>query len=80
MFFARDNRTGIDPSQHQEVFGLFQKVNKKSEELALALAIVNRIIEVIGRIMRIEPGRGKVPCMFSLPLKKWRISVIQMSK
>lgn len=46
IFFVRDNGIGIDPSQHDKVFGLFYKVDGKSEGTGAGLAIVKRIIEV----------------------------------
>ena len=69
IFFVRDNGIGIDPSQHDKVFELFYKVDKKSEGAGAGLAIVKRIIEVHdGRIwIESELGKGCTVC-FTLPL------------
>ena len=69
IFFVRDNGIGIDPSQHNKVFELFYKVDKKSEGTGAGLAIVKRIIEVHGGRIWIESelGKGCTVC-FTLPL------------
>ena len=69
IFFVRDNGIGIDPSQHDKVFELFYKMDKKSEGTGAGLAIVKRIIEVHSGRIWIESGLGK-GCMvcFTLPL------------
>ena len=69
VFFIRDNGIGIDPSQHDKVFELFYKVDKKSEGTGAGLAIVKRIIEVHGGRIWIESelGQGCTVC-FTLPL------------
>jgi signal transduction histidine kinase len=68
IFFVRDNGIGIDPSQHDKVFELFYKVDKKSEGAGAGLAIVKRIIEVHGGCIWIESelGQGCTVC-FTLP-------------
>jgi PAS domain S-box-containing protein len=70
VFFVRDNGMGIDPSQHQKVFELFYKVNKRSEGTGAGLAIVKRIIEVHGGRIWIESelGKGTSVC-FTLPVR-----------
>ena len=69
IFFVRDNGIGIDLSQHDKVFGLFYKVDKKSEGTGAGLAIVKRIIDVHGGRIWIESelGKGCTVC-FTLPL------------
>ena len=68
-FFVRDNGIGLDPTQHDKVFGLFYKVDKKTEGTGAGLAIVKRIIEVHGGRIWIESelGKGCTVC-FTLPL------------
>ena len=70
VFFVRDSGMGIDPSQHEKVFELFYKVNKKSEGTGAGLAIVKRIIEVHGGRIWIESelGKGTTVC-FTLPVR-----------
>jgi PAS domain S-box-containing protein len=69
VFFVRDNGIGIDPSQHEKVFELFYKVDKKSEGTGAGLAIIKRIIEVHGGRIWIESKleKGCTVC-FMLPL------------
>jgi PAS domain S-box-containing protein len=60
IVFVRDNGIGIDPQYHQKVFGLFDKLDPRSEGTGIGLALVKRIVEVHGgRIwVESEPGRG----------------------
>jgi len=69
VFFVRDNGIGIDLKEQEKVFGLFYKVNRKSEGTGVGLAIVKRIIEVHGGRIWIEsePCKGCTVC-FTLPL------------
>jgi signal transduction histidine kinase len=69
IFFVRDNGIGIDKSQHDKVFDLFYKVDKKSDGSGAGLAIVKRIIEVHGGSIWIESemGHGCAVC-FTLPI------------
>jgi PAS domain S-box-containing protein len=73
VFFVKDNGMGIDPSQHDKIFGLFYKVDKKSEGSGAGLAIIKRIIEVHGGRIWIESelGKGCTVC-FTLAQPKWR--------
>jgi PAS domain S-box-containing protein len=68
-FFVRDNGPGIATDQQEKVFGLFYKVDRKSNGTGAGLAIVKRIIEVHGGRVWIEshPGEGCAVC-FTLPL------------
>ena len=69
IFFVRDNGMGIDPSQHEKVFGLFYRLEPKSEGTGVGLTIVKRIIEVHGGRIWIESelGKGCTVC-FTLPM------------
>ena len=66
---VRDNGIGIDPSQHQEVFGLFGQLEPGGEGAGIGLALVLRIIESHGGRIWIESegsGQGSTFC-FTLP-------------
>jgi len=68
VFIVQDNGMGIDPSQHEKVFGLFYKVDGKSDGTGVGLALVKRIIEIHGGLIWIESdlGKGTTVC-FTLP-------------
>src|SRR5258706_1288355 len=48
IFFVRDNGIGIAPEYHERIFGLFNKLDARSECTGIGLALVKRIIEVHG--------------------------------
>lgn len=59
--FVRDNGAGIDPEQHERVFGLFNKLDARTEGTGIGLALVKRIVEVHGGKVWVESegtGRG----------------------
>jgi PAS domain S-box-containing protein len=69
IFLVRDNGLGIDPTYHDKVFGLFDKLDPKSEGTGIGLALVKRIIEVHGGRVWVESagvGHGATFC-FTLP-------------
>jgi PAS domain S-box-containing protein len=77
VFHVRDNGMGI-PSEHFErVFGLFNKLDPKTDGTGIGLALVKRIIEVNGgRIwVQSEPGKGST-FFFTLPMQPHSDSVI----
>jgi PAS domain S-box-containing protein len=59
VLFVRDTGIGIDPSQHDKVFELFYKIDRKSEGTGAGLAIVKRIVEFHGGRIWIESELGK---------------------
>jgi signal transduction histidine kinase len=73
VFSVRDSGVGIDPSQHERVFGLFYRLDPKSGGTGVGLAVVKRIIEVHnGRIwIESELGKGCTVC-FTLPLADYQ--------
>ena len=68
IVFVRDNGIGIDPQYHAKVFGLFDKLDPKSDGTGIGLALVKRIIEVHGGKIWLESesGHGATFC-FTLP-------------
>lgn len=59
-FFVRDNGIGIEPQYHERVFGLFNKLDARTEGTGVGLSLVRRIIEVHGgRIWLESEGAGK---------------------
>lgn len=70
VFYVRDNGMGIDPRYHDQVFGLFDKLDPTSEGVGIGLALVKRIVEVHGGSIWIESevGAGSTFC-FTLAQK-----------
>ena len=69
IFYVADNGIGIDPRYHQNIFGLFNKLDAQSEGTGVGLALVNRIIEAHGGRVWVESegaGKGSTFC-FTLP-------------
>lgn len=65
VFTVRDNGMGMAPADLERVFGLFEKVDLRSEGVGLGLAITRRIIEHHGGRIWAEsegPGRGSTFC------------------
>jgi len=69
IFFVQDNGIGIDPKYHDNVFGLFNKLDTRSEGSGIGLALVKRIIEMHGGSVWIESqGAGTgTTFFFTLP-------------
>jgi PAS domain S-box-containing protein len=72
IFFVKDNGIGIEPRYHETIFGLFNKLNARSEGTGIGLALVKRIIEVHGGKIWIESKgfkKGSTFC-FTIPATK----------
>jgi len=69
VFFVRDNGIGIEPRFRRKIFGLFEKLDAKSEGTGIGLAVVHRIVGLYGGLIWVEsagPGQGSCFC-FTLP-------------
>ena len=69
VFRVSDNGMGIDPRYKEKVFGLFEKLDAKSDGTGLGLALVKRIVELYeGKIWLESEGTEKGTCFyFTLP-------------
>jgi PAS domain S-box-containing protein len=60
IFYVRDNGRGIEPRYHQEIFGLFKRLDNSIEGTGIGLTLVKRIVEVHGgRIWVESAGEGQ---------------------
>lgn len=73
ILYVRDNGMGIAPEHFDRVFGLFNKLDPRTEGTGIGLALVKRIIEVHGgRIwVQSEPGQGST-FLFTLAADRGR--------
>ena len=55
-FFVKDNGAGVEARYHERIFGLFDKLNPKSEGSGAGLAIVKRTVGIHGGKVWIESG------------------------
>ena len=70
VFFVHDNGIGIAPQYHENIFGLFNKLNATSEGTGIGLTLVKRIIEVHGGRIWVESESGKgATFYFTLPIR-----------
>jgi PAS domain S-box-containing protein len=68
VFFIRDNGIGIAPEYHERIFGLFNKLDSKSEGTGVGLALVKRIVEFHGGRIWVEGEVGNGSTFyFTLP-------------
>jgi len=68
VFYVRDNGIGILPEHFERVFGLFNKLDVKSDGTGIGLALVKRIVEVHGGRIWVESEAGKgTTFYFTLP-------------
>ncbi len=58
--FFKDNGIGIEKSVHEEIFQIFQRLDKQYEGTAIGLAVVKKAAERMGGSVGVEsePGKG----------------------
>jgi len=69
ILFVQDNGLGIAPEYHERIFGLFNKLDAKTEGTGVGLALVKRIIDLHGGHIWVESdgvGHGST-FFFTLP-------------
>jgi signal transduction histidine kinase len=59
IFFVRDNGIGIARQFNDRIFGLFNKLDPKSEGTGVGLALVKRIVEIHSGRIWVESEEGK---------------------
>jgi len=64
VFLVRDNGIGIEPEQHERIFGLFNKLDTHSDGTGIGLTLVKRIVDVHGGKIWLESGVGKGTTFF----------------
>lgn len=70
-FHVKDNGIGIDPSYHEKIFGIFQRLKEvEVEGTGVGLSIVKKIIDLAGGRIWIESKKGSgAAFLFQLPRK-----------
>ncbi|MBE7534231.1 MAG: GAF domain-containing sensor histidine kinase [Anaerolineales bacterium] len=77
VFFVRDNGVGISSKHFERIFGLFNKLDPKSEGTGIGLALIKRIIEFHGGRIWVESEAGQGSTFyFTLPAQPKPNSVL----
>ena len=70
VFFVRDNGVGISQEHYERVFGLFNKLDPRSDGTGIGLALVKRIVEFHGGRVWVESEAGSGSTFFFTLSKK----------
>lgn len=65
VFYVRDNGAGIRPQYHETIFGLFNKLDARTDGTGIGLALARRIVEYHGGKIWVESegaGEGSTFC------------------
>ncbi|MBF0288143.1 MAG: PAS domain-containing protein [SAR324 cluster bacterium] len=65
ILYVQDNGIGIESEYHENVFGLFDKLDPNTEGTGIGLAVVKRVVEVHGGRIWVESkgmGQGSTFC------------------
>jgi len=77
ILYIRDNGMGLKTEYHERIFGLFNKLDARSEGTGIGLALVRRIIEFHGGRIWVESEVDKGSTfLFTLPSRPQPDSVI----
>lgn len=77
VFFVRDNGIGISLEHFDRIFGLFNKLDPRSDGTGVGLTLVKRIVEVHGGKIWVESESGRgAAFFFTLPVQPQKDSVI----
>jgi PAS domain S-box-containing protein len=71
-YFVRDNGCGVEARFHETIFGLFNKLDARSDGAGIGLALARRIVEFHGGVIWVEsagPGEGAT-FYFTLPARR----------
>ena len=66
--FDEDSGRGIAPRYHENIFGLFERLDQKQDGTGVGLAIVKRIIEQHNRRIWIESEGERLGSVFRFTL------------
>ena len=71
IMYVRDNGIGIPPQHYDRVFGLFNKLDPKTDGTGIGLALVKRIVDIHGGRIWVasEAGKGST-FFFTLPSRE----------
>ena len=64
VYFVKDNGIGIDKKYHQNIFGLFNKLDQQTDGTGIGLALVKRIVELHDGRIWLESSIGKGTTFF----------------